>query len=226
MGRLLKIVATSAALMLMPALAGCGGSSSTSRSSATATTTSASQTTPAATGTQTSADAPAGTPNDAQTAKTEHFPKITLRVSSPAFAPGSEIPVRYTCDGAGTSPPLHWGTIPKGTAELALFILGNDGESAENPRIYWAVAGLQPALKGVSAGKLPPGAIVGRNSLGRSGYTICPAKGHGLRHYAVALLALPRSIAIQPGFNASALFKTMKHTAEYGGLTGFTYKRR
>jgi phosphatidylethanolamine-binding protein (PEBP) family uncharacterized protein len=220
MGRLLKI-AVSAALMSMLTLAGCGGSSSTSRSSSS-TATSASQTTPAATGTQTSAAAP----NAAQTSKTEHFPKITLRVSSPVFGAGSEIPVRYTCDGAGMSPPLHWGVIPKGTAELALFILGNDGESADNPRIYWAVAGLQPTLKGVSAGRLPPGAIVGRNSLGQSGYTICPAKGHGLRHYAVALLALPRSIAVPPGFNANALFERMKHTAEYGGLTGFTYKRR
>jgi phosphatidylethanolamine-binding protein (PEBP) family uncharacterized protein len=226
MGRLLKIVAMSAALVLTPALAGCGGSSSTSRSSSTATAASASQTTPAATGTQTSADAPAGTPDDAQASKTEHFPQVTLRVSSPAFAPGSKIPVRYTCDGAGTSPPLHWGAIPKGTAELALFILGNDGESAGNPRIYWAVAGMRPTLKGVSAGKLPPGAIVGRNSLGQSGYTICPTRGRGLRHYAVALLTLPRPTAATPGFDANTLYKAVRHTAAYAGLTGFTYKRR
>lgn len=219
MGRLLKIVAMSAALMLIPALAGCGGSSSTSRSSATAT--SASQTTPATTGTQTSG----GAPNSAQAAKTEHLPKITLPVSSPVFSAGSAIPVRYTCDGAGTSPPLQWGVIPQGTAELALFILGNDGGSPENPRIYWAVAGLQPTLKGISAGKSPPGAIVGRNSLGQSSYTICPAKGHGLRHYAVALLALPRPTAATPGFDANTIYKAARHTAEYAGLTTFTYKR-
>jgi phosphatidylethanolamine-binding protein (PEBP) family uncharacterized protein len=223
MGRLLKI-AVSAALMLMLQLAGCGGSSSKSQSSSTPT--SAGQTTSAATGTQTSAGAPAGTPNNAQTSKTEHLPKLALTVSSPVFSPGSAIPTRYTCDGASTSPPLQWSAIPHGTAELVLFILGADGESAEKPRIYWAVAGLQPTLKGVSAGKLPPGAIVGRNTLGQSSYTICPVKGPRLRRYAVALLALPRSAAATPGFDANTIYKAVRHTAEYAGLTVFTYRRR
>jgi phosphatidylethanolamine-binding protein (PEBP) family uncharacterized protein len=224
MGRLLKI-AVSAALMLTLALAGCGGSSSTSRSSPTATATSASQTTPAATGTQTSGGAPDSTPNKAQTSTTAHLPKITLPVSSPVFSAGNNIPTRYTCYGAGTSPSLKWGAIPHGAVELALFILGNDGGSVGKPPIYWAVAGLHPTLKGISAGKLPPGAIVGRNSLGQSRYTICPAKGHGLRHYAVALLALPRSATATPGFDANTIYKAALHTAEYAGLTTFTYKR-
>jgi hypothetical protein len=222
MGRLLK-TSVSAALMLMLALAGCGGSSSTSGSSPTAT--SASQTTSAATGTQTSGGAPAGTPNNAQTSTTEHLPKIALPVSSPVFVAGDNIPTRYTCYGAGTSPSLKWGAIPHGTAELALFILGNDSRSVGKPPIYWAVAGLQPTLTGISAGKLPPGAIVGRNSLGQSRYTICPVKGHSLRHYAVALLALPRSAAATPGFDAGTIYKTLLHSAEYAGLTTFTYKR-
>lgn len=225
MGRLLKM-AMSAALTLTLAFAGCGGSSSTSRSSSTATATSASQTTPAATGTQTSGGAPGATPNNAQTSKTEHFPKVILQVSSPVFGSGSEIPVRYTCDGTDTSPPVKWGGIPPGTVELALFVLGTDGKSASKPPVYWGVVGLQPTLKGISAGKLPPGAIVGRNSFGQSRYTICPARSAGTRHYAAALLTLPRSVAAKPGFSANALFKTVLHTAEYGGLAVFAYKRR
>jgi phosphatidylethanolamine-binding protein (PEBP) family uncharacterized protein len=223
MRRLLK-TSMSGVLVLMLTLAGCGGSSSTSRSSSTPA--SSSQTASAAAGTQTSGGAPSSTSSNAQTSKAEHTPKVILRLSSPVFGGGSEIPVRYTCDGAGTSPPLHWGAIPHGTAELALFILGNDGESAGKPQIYWAVAGLQPTLKGVSAGRLPPGAIVGRNSLGQSRYTICPSRSDGLRHYAAALLALPSSASAAPGFDASALFNTVLHTAEYGGLAIFTYKRR
>jgi phosphatidylethanolamine-binding protein (PEBP) family uncharacterized protein len=224
MGRLLNM-AVSAELMLMLTLAGCGGSGSTSRSSST--TASASQTASAATtGTQTTASAPGSTPSTAQTAKSEHYPKIVLPVSSTAFSSGSGIPARYTCDGAGTSPPLKWGAIPRGTAELALFIIGNDAEPAGKQRVYWAVMGLHPTLRGVSAGRLPPGAIVGRNSLGQSRYTICPGKSAGLRHYAVALLALRHSAAAAPGFNASALFQRVVHTAEYAGLAIFTYKRR
>jgi phosphatidylethanolamine-binding protein (PEBP) family uncharacterized protein len=219
MRRLLK-TSKSGVLVLMLTLAGCGGSSSTSRPSPTPA--SSSQTTSAATGTQTSG----GTSSNAQTSKVEHTPKVILRLSSPVFGGGSEIPVRYTCDGAGTSPPLQWGAIPRGTAELALFIIGNDAEPAGKQRVYWAVTGLHPTLKGVSAGRLPPGAIVGRNSLGQSRYTICPAKRDGLRHYGAALLALPHTASAAPGFNASALFQRAVHTAAYAGLAVFTYKRR
>jgi phosphatidylethanolamine-binding protein (PEBP) family uncharacterized protein len=224
MGRLLKM-AVSVALMLMLTLAGCGGSSSTSQSSSTPASTT--QTTSAATGTQTSSS----TPNNEQAPKTgeppkEHAPKVTLPVSSSVFRAGSKIPARYTCDGAGTSPPLQWSAIPRGTAELALFVLDLNSPPGGKPLIYWAVAGLQPTLKGIPAGKLPPGAIVGRNSLGQSRYTICPSKSDGLQHYAVALLAVQHSAAATPGFNANALFEAVKHTAEYAGLAGFTYQRR
>jgi phosphatidylethanolamine-binding protein (PEBP) family uncharacterized protein len=85
---------------------------------------------------------------------------------------------------------------------------------------------LHPTLKGISAGKLPPGAIVGRNSFGQSRYTICPSKSGGLQHYAVALLAVQHSVSATPGFSANALFEAVKHTAEYAGLTGFAYQRR
>jgi phosphatidylethanolamine-binding protein (PEBP) family uncharacterized protein len=224
MGRLLKIV-VSAALMLMLTLAGCGGSSSKSHSSST--TASASQTTSAATGTQTSGV----TSNNEQAPKpgeAKHAPKEAIRVSSPVFSGGSNIPAQYTCDGADVSLPLRWSAIPRGAVELALFVLDLKSATAKKPRtlIYWAVTGLHPTLTGVSAGRLPPGAIVGRNTLGQSRYTICPAKSHGLQRYAVALFALPHSASVTPGFNANALFNTVLHTAEYAGLTGFAYQRR
>jgi phosphatidylethanolamine-binding protein (PEBP) family uncharacterized protein len=217
MGRLLKIF-VSAALMLMLTLAGCGGSGSTSKSSSTPA--SASQST--STATQTSSNAQAAKTSEPK----EHTLLEVIRVSSPAFSKNSKIPVRYTCDGAGVSPPLQWGTIPRGTVELALFVLDLKSEPTVKPLVYWAVAGLQPTLTGISAGQLPPGAIVGRNRLGQSRYTICPAKSEGLQRYAVALLTMPRSTSVKPGFDATAFFKKALHTAEYSGLTGFAYQRR
>ncbi len=225
MGRLLKTV-VSGALMLMLTLAGCGGSGSTSQSSST----SSSQTASAATSTQTSGVTSSSTLTNAQASKTsapkEHTPNNTILVSSPVFRADSKIPARYTCDGAGVSPPLRWGAIPHGTAELALFVLDLKSEPTVRPVVDWAVAGLHPTLKGIPAGKLPPGSIVGRNSLGQSRYTICPAKSEGQQRYAVALLAMPHSVSATPGFNASAFFKKALHTAEYSGLAGFAYQRR
>lgn len=225
MGRLLNM-AVSGALVLTPALAGCGGSDSASQSSSTPT--SAGQTTSPATGTQTSPGTPNTTSSSEQAPKSsepkENISKVTLLVSSPVFNAGSLIPARYTCDGSDTSPPLRWSAIPPGTAELALFII-NLNSTGGKVQIYWAVAGIHPALKGISAGKLPSGAIVGRNSLGQSRYTICPAQSAGLQHYVVALFALQHSVAAAPGFSADALYQTVSEAAEYKGLTGFSYQR-
>ena len=39
-------------------------------------------------------------------------------LTSPAFT--DVLPVDYTCDGAGHSPPLAWTGVPDGVAELAV----------------------------------------------------------------------------------------------------------
>jgi PKD repeat protein len=51
-------------------------------------------------------------------------------ITSPAFADGGAIPVEYTCDGAGSSPPLAWSGAPDGTVALAIMMttLALDGQ--------------------------------------------------------------------------------------------------
>lgn len=50
-------------------------------------------------------------------------------LTSPAFVDGGALPITYTCDGAGTSPPLAWSGVPEGAVELDLLMttLANDG---------------------------------------------------------------------------------------------------
>lgn len=228
-------MAVGAALMAMLALGGCGssstsGSNTTSGANTTANSTTAStgstQTTPATTGTQSAGGATSNEQPAKEAAPKEHLPKVTLLVASPAFATGGPIAARYTCDGTDTSPPVRWGAIPHGTAELALFILNFNSTAGAPLPIYWAVAGLHPTLRGIPAGKLPPGAIVGRNSLGQSRYTICPAKNEGLQHYVVALFAIQHPVPAAPGFDASAVYRAASNAAEFKGLTTFSYQRR
>ena len=47
---------------------------------------------------------------------------MTMTLTSPAFAAGDEIPIRYTCEGDDVSPPLAWSTPPAGTKSLALIV--------------------------------------------------------------------------------------------------------
>ncbi|HEV3320453.1 MAG TPA: YbhB/YbcL family Raf kinase inhibitor-like protein [Solirubrobacteraceae bacterium] len=207
----------SSALVLGLAVAGCGSSSSTSSSTQAGRTSHASSSQQTGTGADTTATS---------SRSKEHVPTVTIKVSSPAYRGAGAIHVRYTCDGADASLPLQWSTIPKGIAELVLFVTDfNEKPQGGETFFSWAVAGLHPTLRGLAGGTLPAGAIVGRNSFGQSRYSVCPPKGGGVHHFLVVLYALPHSVSAQPGFAANALLKTVTHAAEYSGLSGFAYKR-
>src|SRR5207237_1026743 len=45
---------------------------------------------------------------------------MAFALTSPAFADGSAVPAKYTCDGADVSPPLVWSGAPAGTVSFAL----------------------------------------------------------------------------------------------------------
>ncbi|MGO9759729.1 MAG: YbhB/YbcL family Raf kinase inhibitor-like protein [Solirubrobacteraceae bacterium] len=110
------------------------------------------------------------------------------------------IPALYTCDGKDVAPPLEWGTVPSGTSELALLVVGLTPTSPSNSYAVsaeWGVVGINPGLHKLAAGRLPPGAHVGLASDGRQRYSICPKKGV-TEHYQFMLYAVPSSVAAIP----------------------------
>jgi phosphatidylethanolamine-binding protein (PEBP) family uncharacterized protein len=228
MGRLLNATAGSALILGLVAT-GCGDSSSKSSSTQTTSANRASTAPPAGTslttppaGTGATAPTPAGTQASKSPPK-GHAAPAAIIVSSPVLKATLPIPTRYTCRGADESPPLSWKRIPKGTAELALFIADQEekGQNGEPP-IYWAVASLPPTSKGLAAGRLPAGAVVGRSSTGKSGYAVCPRQSNGgVQHYLVALYALRHRVPAKPGFNATAFLEKVSDSTESEGLTAF-----
>jgi Raf kinase inhibitor-like YbhB/YbcL family protein len=95
-------------------------------------------------------------------------------LSSPAFQPGDTLPKRYTCDGAGTSPPLTWANVPPGTVELVLVVTDPDANSF----VHWMVAGIPPNTTGIQPNELPSAAVVLANSAHTHVYSPpCPPKG-------------------------------------------------
>jgi phosphatidylethanolamine-binding protein (PEBP) family uncharacterized protein len=213
------------------AMAGCGGGSSSTSSSTRsegASQTSSSRQTSTSTGTTGAGGKPAQSETSVTTpsrTREEHYPVKVITLTSPAVATEGAIQAAYTCDGGETSPPFHWQGVPRGAAELVLFISDVEGSKPGAELISWAVAGLKPSLTGIPAGKLPAGAVVGRNSFGKVGYTLCPAKGSPTQHYIVALYALQHPSSAQPGFAANALSTTSSHSADFSGVMGFTYTR-
>lgn len=144
-----------------------------------------------------------------------------ITVSIPQLLREAYIPKRYTCDGADISIPVQWNGVPPGTAEVAMFVLNL---RPVNGRLFfdWAVSNLKPsASQDIVSGTVPPGAIVGRNSFGNVGYSICPPRGTHEEHFIIRVFALPRPLATATGFGAEALFhRALRSLKASGGAAG------
>jgi phosphatidylethanolamine-binding protein (PEBP) family uncharacterized protein len=200
------------ALALGLALAGCGGTSSSTSQTSSNPQASASKTAPPA---HPKLHRPTGAPLS-----------TTINVSSPAVSGKAELPSRYTCDGSDTSLPIKWGTLPRGTAEVALFMITAATVNGELglTSIDWGVTNLRPSAHGIAAGRLPSGAIVGSSEGGKKGYSLCPPKGPA-SSFAVLLYALPHQLAVKAGFDAATTREKAASSALAGGVFLTSYKR-
>lgn len=133
------------------------------------------------------------------------------------------MPRRYTCDGAGLSPPLAWRNVPARSVELLLLAIDLDGGHTD--AVQWAVGGLPASAPGISAGRLPPGAVVGRGGAGDARWGgICGARGR-VHHVAFLLYALDRKLGLRAGFDPATLRGGLSSATVARGLTVATYRR-
>ncbi len=156
------------------------------------------------------------------TAQTMRLESPTLE--SPPTGGVPMLPAANTCDGEGAWPELAWQGVPPDTAELALFAMSLRPVGGELS-YSWTVAGIDPDLTGIPAGWLPKGAVMGRNSFGKVGYTICPPKGSG-ETYVFTLYALPNRLAVRSGFDPNALRREVGRLSSNGGVMAVGYRRR
>jgi phosphatidylethanolamine-binding protein (PEBP) family uncharacterized protein len=159
-------------------------------------------------------------------AQIAHATVADMTLESPAIVASGEspgaIPATYTCDGKDSWPQLHWGGVPPGTAELAVFVM-NVQPVQEQLFVDWAVAGLDPGFEGIEAGRLPKGAVVGTNGFGKAGYSICPSGAGEI--YMFAVYALPSRLSPPKGFDARELRGEVLGISGNVGLLPATYAR-
>lgn len=143
-----------------------------------------------------------------------------FRIASSAFADGEDIPARFTCSGAGHSPPLAWSRIPKGTASLVLIV--EDPDAPSGAFIHWVVYDIPPGSRGFKEGKVE--GKDGPNSIGKDTYMgPCPPPGNP-HHYHFRLFALDTNLNLGADPNAQALKDAMaghvKQSADLVGMFG------
>lgn len=163
--------------------------------------------------------------------KEDHGERM-IPLSSPAFADGQRLPVRFTADGEGISPPLTWGEVPPQTVSLALLVEDPDAP-APNPLVHALVWNMSPDIN-----VLPEGAIVadgaggadgrdvGRNSYLAEGWLPPdPPTGHGPHDYVFQLFALSEAPTLDANPGRSEFMEAIHGRILAVGLLVGTYSR-
>jgi hypothetical protein len=154
-----------------------------------------------------------------------------VEVQSVAFEPGGPIPIQYTADGPGYSPPLRWRGIPPSSASVLLIV-----EDADSPTPHPLVHAIVVNI-GVDDVELPQGAInspdhagwalqVGRNSfLQRSWLPPDPPPGHGEHRYVFQVFALQSGKTFSEVPGRQEIYEAVEAYALAGGYLIGTYGR-
>jgi Raf kinase inhibitor-like YbhB/YbcL family protein len=111
---------------------------------------------------------------------------VGIALSSPAIRNGGTIPVRYTCDGKGVSPPLRWAAPPAGTRTLRLVV--SDPDAPSGLFVHWR-ATFPATARGIREGQHAP--QEGYNGFHARGWgPPCPPAGQPAHRYLFVLTAL------------------------------------
>ncbi len=140
-----------------------------------------------------------------------------MELSSPAFADGGDIPVRYAMPGAGgsnASLPLVWKGEPDGTKSFAISIV--DIHPVAKNWVHWIVVNIPAQTAslqdGASGTRMPDAAVELMNSYGTPGYGgPQPPEGTGKHPYVITVYALGvDKIAIGRGTDLQAFRDAVK----------------
>jgi len=121
-----------------------------------------------------------------------------FELSSPAFAEGDTIPLKYVFNGWGAegeniSPPLQWTGVPEGAQSLALTVYDPDAPTGSG-FWHWVIFNIpagQSAFPEGATGSIAAPSIEGRTDWGAPGYGgPCPPPGAPAHRYIFTLHAL------------------------------------
>lgn len=138
---------------------------------------------------------------------------MAFAVSSNSFANGTDIPKKFTCDGADVSPDFSWSTPPAGTQSFAL--IADDPDAPAGNWNHWVLFDVPAATANLPEGiikvdQLPGGGRQGRNDFRKIGYNgPCPPPGKPHRYF-FRLYALDKMLNLKPGSTKQEVEQAMQ----------------
>jgi Raf kinase inhibitor-like YbhB/YbcL family protein len=157
-------------------------------------------------------------------------PKIgTLQLRSSAFSEAGNIPVKYSGQGEGISPPLAWEGAPAGVQSFALIV--DDPDAPLVTFVHWVIFNLPPTLTGLPENIahdeiLPDGSRQGKNTLQKTGFTPPMPPTHKPHRYYFKLYALDSMLDLEPRCSKKELLAVIEgHVLAEGQLMGIYQKQ-
>jgi len=150
-----------------------------------------------------------------------------MEISTGAFAPGGQIPAKYTCSGDNISPMLTIRGVPPSAKALVLIV--DDPDAPAGTFVHWVFYNLPPQTSQIEAGIKPDatlaeGGVQGRNDFGRAGYGgPCPPPG-APHHYRFRLFAVSSQIAPESS-TGSAVEQAMQGRVVANAVMVGTFQR-
>jgi phosphatidylethanolamine-binding protein (PEBP) family uncharacterized protein len=160
----------------------------------------------------------------------------SLELKSSAFVDGGSLPLQFTCEGEGVSPPLNWSGVPAGTQSLVVImdhqpdrmpeshphpapkITGHKTtppppkpNQADGLRWYWSLYNIPAHISSINAGEIA--GLIGSNVVNdQHEYAPPCSKGPGLKRYTFHLYALstPLNMTSAASVSAATLRANMK----------------
>lgn len=140
-----------------------------------------------------------------------------MKITSSAFQQGGNVPSKFSCDGANTSPPLQVSDVPSGAKSVVLVV--DDPDAPSGLFTHWTVWNIPPQTSTIAEGSTPKG-VQGTNDFGKSSYG-GPCPPSGAHRYYFKIFALDRGLDLPSGAKRSQLDAAMKgHVIAQGQLMG------
>lgn len=157
-----------------------------------------------------------------------------LTISSPVMKNGGTLPTRFTCDGAGISPPIAWATPPRGTTSFAVVMQTPaaparvDDPPTDDP-IHASLLryALPSSLRKLTAGQTTVGSF-GTNSVnGQNSYAPPCSQGPGAKQYIFTVFALKTAPTFAAGtaVTRKVLLAAISKTTLGSAVMTVTYTR-
>lgn len=145
-----------------------------------------------------------------------------MKITSSAFQEGGNIPSKFSCDGADTSPPLQISDVPSAAKSLVLIM--DDPDAPSGLFTHWTAWNISPQNSAIAEGSTPRG-VQGTNDFGKSSYG-GPCPPSGTHRYYFKIFALDRELDLPFGAKRGQLDAAMKgHVIGQGELMG-RYSRK